>query len=61
MKTGTCYGCDRRHVGCHIDCQDYAERKRKNDEILAIKAKERGLEEDICMMNRDRNRRFRRK
>jgi hypothetical protein len=43
-KTGVCYGCDRRVVGCHSACGDYlAEREAlnaKNRKIREIKAQD---------------------
>lgn len=37
MFTGmkSCLGCERRHVGCHGHCEDYAEDRRKRDEMMA--------------------------
>jgi hypothetical protein len=26
-KEHPCYGCDKRHIGCHGDCKEYKERK----------------------------------
>ncbi len=37
-----CYKCDKRHVGCHADCEDYLafrrekESHKKNVEMAAV-------------------------
>lgn len=25
MNDNKCYGCDKRHIGCHSECKDYRE------------------------------------
>ena len=44
----TCKNCDKRHIGCHSDCEDYAEQRRVLDEIRRKisdqKIKERALD-----------------
>lgn len=39
-----CLGCTKRHVGCHADCKEYAERKKesqdKNAALHAAKSKD---------------------
>lgn len=29
----SCFNCKERKVGCHADCEDYQEEKRKHDEL----------------------------
>lgn len=45
----TCKNCEKRHIGCHSDCEDYAEQRRVIDEmkkkISDQKIKERALDE----------------
>lgn len=45
-----CYGCTRRHVGCHGTCSDYKEFGAAQDE--AIKAKALDRESDALQMKR---------
>ena len=35
--TPPCYGCDKRHVGCHGGCAEYKAYKDARGEILAKK------------------------
>ena len=35
--TPPCYGCDKRHVGCHGGCAEYAAYKSARADILAKK------------------------
>lgn len=41
----SCYGCEKRHIGCHATCEDYlkerAERDALNEKIRAEKEKEK--------------------
>lgn len=41
----SCYGCEKRHIGCHATCEDYlkyrAERDALNEQIKAEKIKDR--------------------
>ncbi len=43
----TCKNCDKRHIGCHSKCEDYAEQRRvieeRNEKVKAEKIKERVL------------------
>lgn len=45
-----CYGCTRRHVGCHITCGDYKEFRERQDKMLKNKALDR--EADALQMKR---------
>lgn len=40
----SCYGCEKRHVGCHVDCEDYIQEtkqiKEKKEKIKTEKIKE---------------------
>lgn len=29
----SCFNCEKRKIGCHADCEDYQEEKRKRDEL----------------------------
>lgn len=46
MTDCACHGCAARHVGCHAECAEYAEFKRKRD---AAKDKKRG-DGDVCAL-----------
>lgn len=43
----SCKGCTKRHIGCHSNCEDYAEQRRlieeRKEKIHAEKDKERAL------------------
>ena len=30
-QNSPCYGCEDRHVGCHVDCAKYAEYRNNSD------------------------------
>ena len=30
----SCKGCEKRHAGCHADCEDYISEKQKREEKL---------------------------
>ena len=50
MKMGVCKDCDRRHQGCHSECEDYlAERavRMKEYEARAERAKVTGASIDL--------------
>lgn len=36
-----CFGCTRRHVGCHSTCGVYIEESKENERIRENKAKDR--------------------
>lgn len=35
-----CYGCGRRHMGCHAQCPDYMKNKAEREAAKAAKRKE---------------------
>lgn len=42
-----CYGCDRRHVGCHGDCLSYAAYNTRREAIRAERLREWDMENNI--------------
>lgn len=36
-----CFNCEKRHVGCHFSCEEYAEFKRNFSEQKEIKRKQK--------------------
>lgn len=48
MPSNKCWNCERRHVGCHADCEDYAEYRAKQDALLKAKEAER-VADYLCM------------
>lgn len=37
MNASCCFQCQKRHVGCHSECEEYAEFKKESDERLAAR------------------------
>lgn len=33
-KSNLCYGCNKRYVGCHSECANYQEFKKKRNEAV---------------------------
>ena len=55
-----CLNCEKRHVGCHSSCEEYAEFKRNFSEQKEIKRKQKELQNIVCgyvFESRDRQRR----
>ena len=40
-KSCPCYGCSKRHIGCHGSCDDYKKWTIHNEKIKAIEKRER--------------------
>lgn len=56
----SCLNCERRHVGCHSSCEEYAEFKRNFSEQKEIKRKQKERQNivyDYVFESRDRQRR----
>ena len=43
-----CLNCEKRHVGCHSSCEEYAEFKRKKKKKKEIKRKQEELQNIVC-------------
>ena len=54
MPSNKCYGCQRRHVGCHIECEDYQKFRQKfrAEQNKVLKAKALDREADALQMKR---------
>ena len=39
-----CFNCEKRHVGCHSSCEEYAEFKRNFSEKKEISRKQKELQ-----------------
>ena len=55
-----CLNCEKRHVGCHSSCEEYAEFKRKFMEQKEIKRKQKELQNIVynyVFESRDRQKR----
>lgn len=39
--TAPCKDCDRRHPGCHSECEDYKTFRAEQDKVIEAKAKAR--------------------
>lgn len=37
----SCYGCSRRHLGCHDKCEEYQKEKEKRDSLREKEKKAR--------------------
>ena len=46
-----CRGCPDRHMACHAECSKYQEWNAERQAILAIKSKEREVNDGIVRMN----------
>ena len=44
----SCLNCEKRHVGCHSSCEEYAEFKRNFMEQKEIKRKQEELQNIVC-------------
>ena len=56
----SCLNCEKRHVGCHSSCEEYAEFKRNFSEQKEIKRKQKerqNIVNDYVFDSRDRQRR----
>ena len=52
MPKNSCWKCERRHVGCHITCEDY---KNFNDEKERLrKEKQKDMLDDVLVVERVR-------
>ena len=40
----SCLNCEKRHVGCHSSCEEYAEFKRNSSEQKETKRKQKELQ-----------------
>lgn len=47
-----CYGCERRYVGCHIECEDYLAFKAQHEAWRKEKAK--AMLDDVLTVERVR-------
>lgn len=47
-----CYNCERRHVGCHVTCEDYKKFKVSQDAIR--KESEKAKLKDVLIAERVR-------
>ena len=45
--TAPCKDCDRRHTGCHSECDDYKMFRAEQDKVIEAKAKARSAEPAI--------------
>ena len=55
-----CLNCEKRHVGCHSSCEEYAEFKRNSSEQKEIKRKQKELQNIVynyVFESRDRQKR----
>ena len=55
-----CLNCEKRHVGCHSSCEEYAEFKRNFSEKKEISRKQKehqNIVNDYVFDSRDRQRR----
>ena len=43
-----CYKCERRTMTCHSTCEDYKAFKKKHDEDMAKKRKDKNIENIVC-------------
>lgn len=41
VKENCCFGCEKRYVGCHAECEDYKAWKEEHEQIRAIEFAER--------------------
>ena len=60
VENMSCLNCERRHVGCHSSCEEYAEFKRNFMEQKEIKRKQKERQNivyDYVFESRDRQRR----
>lgn len=48
----SCWKCERRHVGCHVTCEDY--KKFKDDCALLQKARREAMLKDVIVAERVR-------
>lgn len=48
IKFICCKGCERRFVGCHSDCKDYLDAKKKYDKEKEIRTKAKNCEKDVA-------------
>ena len=56
----SCLNCEKRHVGCHSSCEEYAEFKRNSSEQKEIKRKQKELQNIVynyVCESRDRQKR----
>ena len=56
----SCLNCEKRHVGCHSSCEEYAEFKRNSLEQKEIKRKQKELQNIVynyVFESRDRQKR----
>lgn len=56
----SCFNCEKRHVGCHSSCEEYAEFKRNSSEQKEIKRKQKELQNIVynyVFESRDRQKR----
>lgn len=60
-KKGVCFGCEKRHVGCHSECEEYKEWLedwQKQREYIGTKRREvnerRSYIRDACEKERRR-------
>lgn len=47
MKNNPCHNCKERYVGCHSNCQEYAEYRNELNKIKAKKKATKDLELNI--------------
>ena len=56
----SCLNCEKRHVGCHSSCEEYAEFKRNSSEQKEIKRKQKEIQNIVynyVFESRDRQKR----
>lgn len=46
----SCYGCEKRRMGCHSTCEDYQKFKAERETINQEKAKRRQVHDDLNSM-----------
>lgn len=59
VKENRCFGCEKRHVGCHAECEDYKAWKAEHDKKREIEKSERMKIVDRTQYDVDRAKRVR--
>lgn len=58
MKITCCKGCEKRFPGCHSECEDYLEERRKLDEYNEEKYRENEIVAVEIELTRERKRKW---
>ena len=61
MTDSPCIGCEKRRVGCHADCKDYAQWREDNEKIKKTRADAKSRDNMIDSYSVDAVRKMRRK